>query len=386
MKQNECKKSNNPTKKYLIIIFLFILFYSFIILINSDLSWPISDEASYAKMAVNESVIAPFKHRIIVPLIVSLFPEIYHKWVFLSITVVSFSLTTIFLYKYLKSFGFRDNTCLLGTFLFLGSRLYQYHLYLFGLVDPTFFLFVILYLYFNRKKKIILSNVTLFTAFYVKEAIIFYIPITLLQAVFNRDKRLLISNGIISLILFSLYFLRDGAKTILQDIISLTFFEHNGVYFNQGIPAFLEFFNLVGSHLLNIYSVLSIPALIGFIKIRKKDKLLLIVFCLIVLGTFFIATNWGRMIFLLFPFIYRIGLIPINEYLESTSSYKENLLLYVVGGLVLVLGPIRWLLNLEYFMLVYFIFSLLITVNYVLSMKKKTHLSIKTIITKNLTF
>ncbi len=386
MRQKECKKSNNPTKKYLKIIFLFILFYSFIILIISDLSWPLSDEVFYAQMAINESVISPFKYRIIVPFVVSLFPETYHLWVFLTITVVSFSFTAIFLYLYLKSFGFRDETCILGIFLLLGSRLYQYNLSMFGLVDSTFFLFVILFLYFNRKKKIILSNITLFIGFFVKETIIFYIPIALLEAVFNKDKRVYFSNGIISLILFSIFFLRGGSETILQDILSLKFFEHNGVYLNQGIPAFIYFFNIVGTHLLNIYSVLIIPALVGFIKIRKREKLLFIIFCMVLVSTFLIASNWMRMIFLLFPFIYRIGLIPINEYFEITSSYKENLLLYVIGGLILVLGPIRWLiLNVQYFMLVYFIFSLLITVNYVLSMKKKTQLSIKTIITKNLT-
>ena len=104
MRQKECKKSNNPTKKYLIIIFLFILFYSIIILIISDLSWPISDEIFYAKMAVNESVNSPFKYRIIMPFVVSLFPEIYHIWVFLTITVISFSLTAIFLFLYLNSY------------------------------------------------------------------------------------------------------------------------------------------------------------------------------------------------------------------------------------------------------------------------------------------
>ena len=124
MRQKECKKSDNLTKKYLIIIFSFILIYSFIILIISEISWPISDEISYAKMAINESANSPFKYRIIVPFIVSFFPEIYHIWFFLTITVVSFSFTAIFLYLYLKSFGFRDETVILGIFLFLGSRLY----------------------------------------------------------------------------------------------------------------------------------------------------------------------------------------------------------------------------------------------------------------------
>lgn len=395
------KKSDSL--KYLFFFILNIL-YSIIILFFSDFQWPYSpDSYNYAAMARGEPVEVPFKYRIIIPLLVGLFPVFIHKFVFLSITIICLSLCSIYILKYLQTYNILNEIVYFGFLFFMISRFYLYHLLNFGLIDPAFFLIFIMILYHSRKNNTTISLFLLIIGFFIKETIIFVIPIIMLELYFKGNKKHILVFVITIMIFGIILYLRESSYSNLTTIDGLINQLQNqldyhglkseyGIIFNFMKFCYIYFIN----YFFNSYGLISFFILLGFFKIRHKNQIwFAIIFILEIIIASFLAVDWFRMMWLPIAFFIYLGLIPLDEILKvkdckSANPYNKypiyfllTLFLNLVNNIVLVVirnndygyrhAPIFHPSQLLYHFS--FIMSLLITLFYIYLIKRATELT-----------
>jgi len=346
-----------------IVIILFNLCYFSVILLISDLSWPLFGDAHfYADMAQGIAVEAPFSYRIIIPWIVSLFPILLHQWVFLGITIGSLTITSVLLFDYIRLKGLSLSFSYLGVVIFMGSNVCEYHLLNFGLVDPVFLCLVISSLYLLERKKSIWVLPLLIVGFFVKESLLFVVPIVVVDAIINRDRVPAILATLIGAALSLITLLRPTGYTIAYIIENI---EYNGINMSASIPIIImQFVETIVLQALWVYGIILFSAIVGFVFISRKDKLNLI----ILLGSSAImalfATDWARMLFFPFPLIILMGLLPFNQKEDPIRIYWLIEITIIASAVALfILGPAAWLLGLDNVLVWYLLLSALLGVS-----------------------
>ncbi|MFX0205065.1 MAG: hypothetical protein ACFFDT_03700 [Candidatus Hodarchaeota archaeon] len=368
--------------KDLIILFLINLIYSSIILIGSDLDWPIyRDAKNYANMAKGLEADSPYKYRILVPSFVGLFPDNYHKWVFLTITVLSLAISDILLFRFLQSSGYKRVSCYFGSFVWMGSWGYFYHLHNFGLVDPVYLVCLILLFNFLNAEKYFSALISLLIGFFIKEAMFFFIPIIIVAALFGQKKGFAILTMLISILLaiiiktnFSYY------ERSLTSFIIMKFADNAIYYLEEGLLITIVKFTYVNAliYSISIYGIILFAAVIGFFKTDIQNKLIFTLLCLAVLVMDLIAADWDRLMFALFPILIMLGIKPINELVEA-NVFEDKKILLVFSILLLIwvvliptnLVPVDWFfIKLKHTTPVFFSIGIVVACLYLLIMKK----------------
>ncbi|MFQ6120674.1 MAG: hypothetical protein ACE5KE_12435 [Methanosarcinales archaeon] len=386
-------RTNLNKNKDLIILFFINLIYSSIILISFDLVWPRwRDAENYAKMAKGLEGDAPWKYRILVPTFVSLFPDSYHKYVFLALTVFSLAFSDVLLFRFLQFSGYKHVSCYFGSFVWMGSWGYGYHLYNFGLIDPVFLMCIILLFNFLNAEKYFSALISLFIGFFIKEAMFFFIPIVFVIALFAKKKGVLILTILISILLAiiikSYYFYYD--RPIIQTIIMR--FEYHDIFIEEEglLLAIVKYAYLVAIDVpISIYGIIIFTAVFGFFKTDIQNKLIFTLLCLAYL--IMSLSSDFRMIFILFPIIIMLGIKPINE-LAETHVYEDKRIQLVFSILLLIwvvlipinVTPVNWFFMLKNSVLVFFSIGIVVASLYLLIMKEITKLGLKDIMMNKL--
>lgn len=385
-------RTNMYMNKDLIILFFINLIYSSIILISFDLVWPLwRDAENYASMAKGLEADPPFKYRIIVPTFVGLFPDSYHKWVFLTVTVFSLAFSDVLLFRFLQLSGYKRVSCFFGSFVWMGSWGYGYHLYNFGLIDPVFFVCIVLLFNFLKDEKYFSALISLFIGFFIKEAMFIFIPIILIVTLFAKKKEVFILTILISVLLaiiikkYYLYFNRPIISTIIW------YLEYHDIFIEDGLLlAIIKATYLIVIIIpINIYGIIIFTAVIGFFKTDIQNKLIFTLLCLVVLIMFF--NSDFRMHFVIFPILIMLGIKPINELAEA-NVFEDKRILLVFSILLLIwvvliptnLTPVNWFFSLKHTTLVFFNIGIVLASLYLLIIKKITKLELKDIMMKEL--
>ncbi len=386
-RNNESHEKKGLDYRKIIIIFICSIIYSLIILSFSDLSkLPGGDEYYYEQMALGNSVHAPFKYRYLVPIIVGLFPEVLHRNVWLSLTVLSLSLICLLIYVYLKQKNFDEKICIFGIMVFMGSYVYQYHLLRYGLVDPLFFVFVVLLLIYFEDYNYIGTIIILIIGFLIRQSIILFLPPLLLKSFFNKDKRFIYILSIIFTIFVGVILFRESSGFSLDLLIQEL--EYHGIYLENGIiNAVIRFFYLVFiKYTLFIYGIIVFCALLQFFKIELKDKFILLVLIGEILFLFTIVADWNRMMFLLFPLMIELGMGLLNEMFISMKNRNKKVDLEILLVLIIwiIITPLQWFLVIDYLMMIIlFVLGIYFLFIYIREMKRNTNKELKEIIFKN---
>jgi hypothetical protein len=321
--------------------------YFFAILSQSRLSWPLfGDAVSYEEMARGISVDTPFTYRIIIPWIVSLFPTSIHQWVFLAITLISLVLSTILLFEYIQLKGARIEVAYLGVIVFMGSNVFQYHLLNFGLVDSAFLCLVITFLYLLELGKSQWTIPIIFIGFFVKESFLFLVPVLIVNELLKHDLR---NTGLAILtgaILGVVTIIRQTAYSIAEIIENI---EYNGINLSSSVPTIIiGILVAITLRALWAYGIILFSALLGFFLSSKRDKIILILLLCAFAVMAMLATDWNRMMFLPFPLIVFMGLLPfMSEYSSAKMQRVMFIVLPILAGIWFVLGPISWLYEID---------------------------------------
>ncbi len=385
------KKILNKRPLILLVVFLINLAYILILYLLFPPVMP-KDVLHYLQMAQKERVPLPFRNRILIPFIVSLFPIEFHLLLFNSISLISILLLSITLFLYLQSYQYELETCLFGVIIFMGSSLYQFSIYNLGLIDPPFLLAAVLSLLFVRKEKIGLSILTIILAYLTKEAIIFFIPLLLIGAAFKRNIKLLLALLFSLIVVITIYFYTNIAIGLSFNRF-IYFLNYHNIYLEHGLfPAFIEFTVLIIGYVLYLFGVGFFYFLFGFLKISNVERLKFIILCGAVVLTLFLAFDWQRMTFILFPMLVLLGSKPFNE-LAIKGALKEKTIIVVViiiSTIWLILYPCISYLFYDIFygtslkIITYFFISLPLPIIYLIFMKKNTDFSLVYIISHDL--
>ncbi len=385
-------------KWILLTIIIINIIYSSILFLVNGIEWPNSLDANiYANMVEHIDVEPPFKYRYVVPFIVSLFPKDYHKYVFLTITISSLVLICLILYLYLERNNINSFLSLVGVFFFMGSWIYNIYIINFGLIDPLFLVFLILILYlltFNTEnfKIIFLITLAFIIGFFIKESIFFLTPIVMLEAVFKKNKSLFLSVlGVFIFFIVSMLM----RETIYNSIpeLAIFIFKWNGVNLEGGIiQIIIDITYLVLNGIILQFGLLIFCSVIGFFKSDLRKKLKIIILLLEVSFGFLIATDWWRLISIIFPFIILFGLKPFDDLIKMRlfKGKKDYFLLVLSIIIWMIIGPI-WRYSkiidpyssiLKFITIISVFLGTILFTYYILILKKRSELSYRKILFK----
>lgn len=341
-----------------ITILLLNMIYLAVILPQSSLDWPgFGDMISYARMAEGLFVEIPFSYRIIVPWIVSFFPVFFHKWVFLGITIISLVLTSILLFDYIKLKGLSLELSYFGVVIFMGSNIFQYHLIGFGLVDPVYLCLVIATLLLLERKEPLWAIPLLVLGFFVKESFIFIVPVVVVDSIINRNWIATFFSLVTGTVLGIITISRSVSYTFETVLENMTY---NGINLSNSLPQIaLQTIQVLILRATWVYGIILFSAVVGFIFLSRKDKLMLVILLAGTAVTIMFATDWNRMMFFPFPVIILIGLLPFQDMARNTNMQgimKPTSI--VAAGLWFVLGPARWLFSIDGVLYVYLLLGL----------------------------
>ena len=377
----------------IIIIFICSIIYSIIIISFSDLSeWPGGgDQIHYEEMALGISVHAPFKYRYLVPMIVGLFPETIHREVWLTLTILSLALICILIYIYLTKKNYDEKICIFGVMTFMGSFVYQYSLAEFGLVDPLFFVCIMVVLIYYEDHNYIITIIILIVGFLIRQSIIFILLLLLLKSLFYKDKVFLLILIIIFTFFIGVIIFRE-TPGFSMDILIIEL-EYHEIYLENGIfYAVISFIYLVCfNYSFILYGVIIFCALIQFFKLNLKDKFILLFLIGEILFLFTMVADWIRMMFFLFPFMIDLSMGLLNEMVISMKdrNKKTELEILVVLIIWMIITPIGWLIQVDHavFILtligVHYGLGVFLLFTYIREMKRNTKMELKEILFKN---
>ncbi len=374
----------------LTLIFLIHLIFIFLLILILGLSES-SDSHHYYLLAQNKNAGKPFHNRILIPFIVSFFPIEFHKWVFDIIIIISMASISVIIFLFLESHEYKFETCLFGLIIYMGSFFFQLNSLAMGQVDAPFFLCIMLLLLFVNKEKTSYSALMFIIAFFIKETALFFIPIILIESFFKKKKILFSTIIIISIPIIFIYLYRNpGSGVSFEFFIQLL--NYHNIFLEQGIfLAFLKFVILIIGYALYIFGIIFFFVLFGFLKTNNKDKLKFLILCIEVLLTFFLAYDWSRMMFLLFPLVIVLGSKPFDELMIRNAFKNRNMLLILIliSFIWIIIYSITWIFYDLFYdsslkIIVYFLISLPLPLIYLIYMKKNTDLSIISIISKEI--
>jgi len=127
------------------------------------------------------------------------------------------------------------------------------------------------------------------------------------------------------------------------------------------------------------------------LKTNNKDKLKFLILCIEVLLTFFLAYDWSRMMFLLFPLVIVLGSKPFDELMIRNAFKNRNMLLILIliSFIWIIIYSITWIFYDLFYdsslkIIVYLLISLPLPLIYLIYMKKNADLSIISIISKEI--
>lgn len=315
--------------------------------------------------------IAPYCHRLLVPLIVNILPfsiEIN----FFGLTFFSLLITSILTYYLLKSLNFSTIESLSGILLFYSlSWVVKFLIWDFWLVDSMLFLFILICLNLMVRNKDIMFAVFLFFAVMIKESALFLIPV---YYTYNSkqflDYRLILktivlcapSISIFLLIRFAIPTLNNDASytellpgnlTVINpyDIISVFSFENFSNFdFKKLYTLTLGSFGVTG--LLSI-----IGGRVNLSYLKKFYPLLILAY-----SQLFFAVNIQRLIVISFPLMIILSVNTLKTFRER--NIKLSIILFLISiniFISIIWDDVYWILKLQtVFSLTAFIFVLLL--------------------------
>ncbi len=338
---NKIKSMQNTQKIQFLIVNLICFFAIFLILIYGILFLdpflePVnSDDKAYIRMAENifVPVDAPWKYRILTPLLVYLLPfNVITGFIIVNLT--SLYLTSVLMFYYLRKFDFNFKISIVGMLLFILNPITLGLLIAICVVDLLSFFFILLSFYalFDKKEKLFLFTVSVGVA--NREVIlimlIFYFILknTELDLLSSIKSTLLIS--IIPVVVFFLIRFIYGfdANYFSIDLVGNTILTH-----------YRTFQSNIFIHPYLIYLPFGIFWLVSLINLRKLDNIFLKKSIFLIPFIFmqaFIATNYSRLLFIAFPLI-----IPISLYIFKINFSKK--LLISLFGLASILSVVHFI-------------------------------------------
>ena len=271
-------------------------------IINGDFGAyiPTGDSKEYLNISNGQSVDAPWKYRILTPLIIRFIP-LNHILAFYIFNLVITVITAFIFYLYLKNLDFDKNLSLLGTLLFLVSHVVLYYYFL-PLVDPLNELLIISGFYLSKNDKADLIPIIILIGMFNHETIFILVPI---YVIFSKNS---LSALLFSVILGVLYILLrfalgfDLGNSLLLDVL-----------LKNGIGTLIFIFQTFLFIWLGLFNVFRHPWL------KRPSPYLLLDVLLIPF-----ATNSARVIFLMFPILIPAFLLflslPDNGHKKSTEG------------------------------------------------------------------
>ncbi len=384
-------KVKNKKPLLLILIFLFHLIY---ILIYGSIFgfYKGADAINYYNLAEGKEVYPPFNNRIFIPFIVSCFPIEIHETIFKIIIIVSMSSIPIIIYLLLEAYNYRLETRLFALIIYIGSSFFLSLSFDYGLIDAPFYLIIMVLLLYVKKGKYIITSLVLILAYFTKEAALFYVPIILINAIYDKNLRLILSIIIVSIVLGAVYLINNYGRPFDFNFF-LTNLAYHNISLNHGIiNALVQFIILIYGYCLYLMSIVIFFVFIGFLKSEFREKINLIFIFLVMLFSLFGAVDWSRMFFLIFPLIIIIWAKPFEEVLYFKAFNNKlilSVLIFTSGGW-LIIYPIASKILYDFFynsslqIIVYALLSLPLLVIYFLYFKLNMHLKIITILSKDI--
>jgi hypothetical protein len=181
----------------------------------------------------------------------------------------------------------------------------------------------------------ILTVINIVICFFVKEAVIIFLPFFILKSYFNKNLKIAFIFAI-ELIVLGIILHTRGSYGFSMRQFSGELVYH-GIFIDNGlISALFNFLYLVGiNYTFYLYGVIIFAAFIGFLKIDWKEKLLILMLSGEVLSLFPKVADWDRMMFLLFPFIIDLGMKVLNQ-IKSVENINKKIYDYMSGFILFV--------------------------------------------------
>ena len=271
-------------------------------IINGDFGAyiPTGDSKEYLNITNGQSVDAPWKYRILTPLIIRFIP-LNHILAYYSFNLCITIITAFIFYLYLKKLAFDKTLSLLGTVLFLVSHVVLYYYFL-PLVDPLNELLIIIGFYLAKIDKADLIPVIIFIGMFNHETIFILVPI---YVIFSKNNLSAILFSVILGILYILFRFALGfdlGNSLLIDVL-----------LKNGIGTLIFIFQTFLCVWLGLFNIFLHPWL------KRASTYLLFDVLLIPFDT-----NSARVVFLMFPVLIPafllFFLLPENKLKKSSEE------------------------------------------------------------------
>lgn len=301
--------------------------------------------------------IAPYCHRLLVPLMVSIFP-FSTETNFFGLTFFSLLITSILTYYLLKSLSFSTIESLSGILLFYSlSWVVKFLIWDFWLVDSMLFMFILIGLILLVKNKDIMFAVILAFSVMIKESALFLIPVyysfnstrlvdyksilkTIVVCAPSVLVFLLIRYTIPTLNSYASYteLLPDNLTVIdPYDIISVFSFEN----FSNFDLKKLYTLTLGSFGVTGILSIIGGRANLNYLK--KIYPLLILAY-----SQLFFAVNIQRLILISFPLMIILSVNTLKIFRERNIKLSLILFLISVNIIIsLIWDDVYWILKLQ---------------------------------------
>ena len=263
---------------------------------------------------------APYSFRVLTPLIVGAFPFLAPEKAFAVVSVVSLIVTGVLLHVFLRRMLGSSSAANWGLCLFLLCGTTLQTLYFPVLVDPLAYCFVQAGFILGALGRWRLAAVTLAVGVIAKEHVIFAVPALMVFSRTTEKPALLWSTALLAILPAAFYGFLHYTPFVFGSVPrSYGYFSVENIRFVLAwVSQWGSLPKVAVSSLLLSFNVLWLMAVIGFVRSGAALRATAILpLCL--LPTFFIATDWQRMLYFAFPSVIALAAtLPLKRPIQYT--------------------------------------------------------------------